>query len=325
MTQTTGSNYFQVRNIMEVLQDGLNAKPQGKICGPFLLEDTTHYLFSRTNYGKSLMVFQLAYAAATGTSIADCHALRNECPPMKVLVVDLELEARDLAKRHGKVLSQMKYEHCGNLLYLHEKIEEKMAVGFQLLSKIENAAIEHNARLVIIDNISKLIPDLLKPELVTMVITSLNRIRIKTSAAILIIGHTTKGNPRTCIQPTDFYGSSCLQNFFFHVSYLDTTKDGRFFLCNSKGKDEECYDRTVPVFTRGEHATVGVGFTYETMQDLADIQLPFTLKPAQNTRRRNLAQYRKEIGMLIQSGVKYNTIAGLCGVDRSTIYRLLET
>ena len=89
----SNDSYFQSRTIDQVFEDGLNTPRRKKIVGAFLYQNSTTYLFSRTNYGKSLLVFQFAYAAATGTNFYPCEALKNECDPMKVLVVDLELEA----------------------------------------------------------------------------------------------------------------------------------------------------------------------------------------------------------------------------------------
>lgn len=325
MTEIEKSDsYFQTRNIAEVVEDGLNAKPQRKIGGSFLFEETTTYLFSRNNYGKSLLVFQLAYCAATGTSLDPCQALINECEPMKVLVVDLELEARDLAKRHGNVISRMDPLLVNNLIYLHEKIDKKVVIGFELLDKIEQAAVYHNAKLVIIDNISKLLPDSLKAETVTLVISTLNRIRLKTGAALLVIGHTTKGNHKIAIQPSDYYGSSMVQNFFYHISYLDKTKDGKFFLCNTKIKHEESYEDIVPVFTRGSHPTVGVGFTFEQLLPLSEIQLPASITVAHPPKKRNLGQFKKEIAILDNAGIKRSVIASMLNVDRTSIYRLFE-
>ena len=89
-------DYFQDRSIEEVLLAGALLKPRRKIAGAFLYEDTTTLLFSRTNYGKSILAFQFAYAAATGTDLDRCDALCNDCEPMKVLVIhpphDLRLE-----------------------------------------------------------------------------------------------------------------------------------------------------------------------------------------------------------------------------------------
>ena len=139
-----------------------------------------------------------------------------------------------------------------------------------------------------------------------------------------MIGHTTKGNPRIAVQPTDYFGSSMLQNFFFELSFLDTTRDGNFFLCHSKTKREECYNQTVPVLTRGPHRTVGVGFTFEAMRSVADIQLPFSLVSSGEIRKRNLAQFKHEIAILDQAGVKRSRIAELCNVNRSAITHLFE-
>ncbi|HEY3388233.1 MAG TPA: AAA family ATPase [Prolixibacteraceae bacterium] len=323
--EPSSGNYFQIRTFDKVVADGLNTKPRRKIAGAFLYEDSTTYLFSRTNYGKSLLVFQFAYAAATGTSIAAGSALKNECGPMKVLVVDLELDARDLAERHGKVLNKMNPKHYKNLNYLHEKMSEAVVVGFELLDKIERAAVDHKARLVIIDNISKLLPDSLNAETVTMVISTLNRIRKKTGATILVIGHTTKGNMKIAIQPTDYYGSAMLQNFFSELSFLDATKDGSYFLCHSKTKHKECYTHTVPVFTRGNHSEIGIGFSFVSLQPLADIQLPPGKISSNALRKRSLSQFRKEVFILDNAGIKRTTIAAMCNVDRSTVFRLFDS
>lgn len=320
----TNDSYFKSRNFIDLLLDGSTAPPQRKIGGAFLYEDTTTYLFSRTNYGKSLLVFQLAHAAATGTSLASCTALQNECPPMKVLVVDLELDDRELYKRHALVLEKNDPLIRENLSYLHEKIESPVMIGFNLLAKIEQAAVDHNARLVIIDNMSKLLPDSLKPDMVTFIVSALKRIRQRTGASMLVIGHTTKGNPLIAIQPTDYFGSSMVQNFFSELSFLDTTADGRFFLCHSKTKSKECFTNTVPVFTRGEHPVVGVGFSYETLMPLSEVQLPYVLATKNIFKKRDLRNYRGEIAVLERGGVSKTRIADIFGVTRGAVYHALD-
>ena len=315
--------YFRSSSLADMYHESLGASPQRKIGGAFLYEDTLTYLFSRTNYGKSILVFQLAYAAATGTSFAD-KVLQNECPPMKVLVVDLELDARAIISRHGTAIKRMDSALVGNLLYLHEKVEKRMLLGFDLLDKIEDAAIQSGAQLVIIDNISKLLPNSLKPETVTLVINALNQIRLRTGASMLVIGHTTKGNPQTAVQPTDYFGSSMVQNFFYEVSFLDRTTDGKFFLCHSKTKHQECYTEEVPVFIRGDHPVTGLGFNYECNRTLKDIQLPFAFQTGSRQKKKNLNCYIKEILILGQGGISHSVIADIFGVSRNSIYRILE-
>ena len=89
------------------MEDGAGEEPKRKICGAFLYENTITYFFSRTNYGKTLLAFQMAYAAATGTNLALADQLWNHCEPMKVLMVDLEMEAQDLFERHNIALKNM--------------------------------------------------------------------------------------------------------------------------------------------------------------------------------------------------------------------------
>jgi hypothetical protein len=324
----TENSYFDSRTFEEVLLEGQKLKERKKIGGAFLYEDTITYLFSRTNYGKSLFVFQLAYAAATGTSVAACPALQNDCPPMKTLVVDLELDKQVLWKRHGKVLEN-KNPYLSNLSYVHEKLENKMLIGPYLLEKIEEEAIRRESALVIIDNISKLLPDSLKPDIVTCIISMINNIRKKTGAAILVIGHTTKGNPQFAIQPTDYFGSSMIQNFFSEVSFLDKTNDNKFFLCHSKTKHKELYNTKVPVFKRGEHPVVGVGFTFQKMQNIEKIQLPLFGEQLPDNKvhlrnRRDLKEYTSEIRILFDKGTSVQQIAAIMGVTRPAIYNALH-
>lgn len=317
-------DYFRVSNLAEMYLSTLDAKPKRKIGGAFLYEDTVTYLFSRTNYGKSILAFQLAYIAATGACICDCEALRNDCSPMKVMVADLELDNRTLMERHRQAFEAMDPALTGNLLYLHEKHDWQMVTGFRLLEKIEECALYHGARLIIIDNISKLIPEALKLYTVTLVIEKLNRIRKTTGASILVIGHTTKIHPRIAIQPVSYFGSSMIQNFFSEISYLDMTRDGRFFLCHAKTKHRECYSDTVPVFTRGEHPVVGLGFNYETLLPLSDVQLPLELRTDSAPKKRNLNQFTDEISILLNAGKSVAQIAALFDVSSRSVYRILE-
>ena len=317
-------DYFRVSNLAEMYQDSLDAKPKRKIGGAFLYENSVTYLFSRTNYGKSILVFQLAYAAATGASIADCEALQNDCPPMKVMVADMELDNQTLMERHRPAFTGLDPSLTDNLLYLHEKTGNQMLIGFTLLDKIEEVALYHGAKLIIIDNISKLIPEALKTGTVTLIIETLDRIRKKTGASILVIGHTTKIHPKIAIQPVSYFGSSMIQNFFPEISYLDMTRDGSFFLCQAKTKHKECYSDTVPVFTRGEHPVIGLGFNYQSLQSLSDVQLPFELKPQAAPKKRNLNQFIDEISILLRAGKSAAQIAAMFEVTPRSIYKLLE-
>jgi len=198
-----------------------------------------------------------------------------------------------------------------------------ISIGFELLDRIERCALDFGAKLIIIDNISRLLPDSLKADMVTLVIRRLKQIREKTGAAVLVIGHTTKGDPRTAVSAVSYYGSAMLQNFFTEMFYLDTTKDGRFFLCHAKTKKEERYTDTVPVFTRGDHPVVGLGFTFQALQEIAGIQLPFSLEPSKSQRSRNLSGFRDCVDALVEKGKSQRRIAAFAGVSHTTIQNMI--
>jgi len=306
-----------------VLKDGVASKDRRKIVGAFLYEDTISLLFSRTNYGKSLLAFQFAYAAATGSQFDPCEALCNDCEPMKTIVVDLELDHKTIADRHKHILKDPN-PFLSNFIYFHEQLENPLLIGFDLLQRIEEVAITENAKFLVIDNISKLLPDAVKPETATMVITILNQIRVKTGATILVIGHTTKGNPSIAIQPGDYYGSAMIQNFFHELFYLDKTKDGNFFIANAKTKHKENFDQIVPVLFRGDHQRLGFGFTFCNLQNISDIQLPLALIQPKLTRKKPLTLCTREIQTLLSAGFSQADVALLCDVSRSAINHIIN-
>jgi VirE N-terminal domain/AAA domain len=318
------TEYFETRTFDQVILDGEKVPDRKKIIGAFLYEDTNTYLFSRTNYGKSILAFQFGFAAATGTSLSDSPALMNKCSPMKVLVVDMELDDKELFDRHNPVILNNNLGLLQNLFYCHEKVNSTQLSGFALLEKIEEIAVKHLVKLIILDNISKILPDLLKAEEVARVIDFIRRIRKKIGASFLVIGHTTKGDPKTAITPTSYFGSSSLQNFFTEISFLDTTTDGRFFLCHSKTKRAERYDETVPVFKRGIHPLFGLGFNFESLQPLESVQLPLSNMSPVKHRRESLNKFHEQLIILDKAGVSRSTIAAMCDVNRSTITNILK-
>lgn len=320
----SNEDYFTCRTFSQIIEAGAKEPDRKKIFGSFMYEDTNTYLFSRTNYGKSLLVFIIAYCAATGQSFADCKAFLNETHPMKVLVADLEMDAKTLYDRHLKAIEGTNPELLNNLMYLHENSSTKPAFGFDLLDKIETAAKKHKAKLIILDNISKILPDLLKAEDVAKTIEYLKRIRQNTGCSFLVIGHTTKGDPRTAIAPTSYYGSAALQNFFPEICYLDRTTDDNFYLTHAKTKRAECYMDNVPVMTRGKSSRWGVGFEYETLRPLTDVQLPISIN-TRPQRKVNLSEFKTDLQTMVAAGIRQSRIAQICNSSKSNITKILNT
>ncbi len=313
--------YFQIRSIDQVFDEGEQAPERKRIFGDFLRQQTNSLIFSNTNYGKSLLAFQVAVNAATGQSFADCEPFRNECSPMRVLLGDFEMDSKTLFDRHApawqnydKVLLQK------NLIVLHENPDAKAEFGSYLLERIEAAALASNAELVIIDNLTKVCPDLLKADEVSVVIDTLRRIRQKTGASFLIVGHTKKSLPTVAIDENSYYGSAHIANFFTEIFYLDKTNNGGFFLRHSKTKQREAYTDIVPVLSRGPHSKDGVGFSFIGLQPLDLIQLP-THSATQKIRP---SEFKNEIQTMEKAGIQQTRIAEIFGCSRSAISQLVK-
>lgn len=315
------SSYFQTRTIGEVFKAGSKEQPRLRIFGDFLRQQTNTLLYSNTNYGKSILAFQIAINAATGNSFADCEQFRNECTPMKVVLGDFEMDAKTLTDRHGKAWQYYDNKLLNNnLTVIHENPEATAVYGADLLRMIEEAAISTNANLVIIDNLTKVCPDLLKADEVSKVIDTFRRIRQKTGASFLIIGHTVKSLQNIAITENSYYGSAHIANFFTEIFYLDKTNNGLFFLKHSKTKQKESWTDIVPVLSRGEHSRDGVGFSFVSLQPVDLVQMRHT----NTTEKKKPSEFLDEIKIMAGAGISQVRIAEIFACTRSAISHLLS-
>ena len=315
------SSYFQTRSIGEVFESGKNEPVRLRIFGDFLRQQTNTLFFSNTNYGKSILSFQIAICAATGTSFDNAECFKNECGPMKVLLGDFEMDAKTLTDRHAEAWQNYNKELLNqNLIVLHENPEASAVYGMTLLQRIEEAAINDHAHLIIIDNLTKVCPDLLKADEVSKVIDTFRRIRQKTGASFLIIGHTVKSMLNIAITENSYYGSAHIANFFTEIFFLDKTKDGNFFLKHTKTKQKNAWTDTVPVLSRGKHIRDGLGFTFLALMELDSIQLPSSL----NIKKRKPSDYKTEILKMYNAGILQTKISEIFRCSRSAINQILE-
>lgn len=319
--ETPSIPYFQSRSIGEVFEAGAKEPERLRIFGDFLRQQTNTLLYSNTNYGKSMLAFQIAVNAATGNSFENNEIFRNECPPMRVLLVDMEMDDYTLTDRHARAWDH--YDNTllnDNLHILHENPDASAVYGDTLLKLIEDAAIKSKAELIIIDNLTKICPDLLKADTVSIAIDTLRRIRQKTGASFLVIGHTIKTLQNSAITENSYYGSAHIANFFTEIFYLDKTITGKFFLKHAKTKQRDAWTDTVPVLRRGDHDRDGVGFTFESLQSIDQVQMPH----ANQTFKRKPSDYKHEIKLMTEIGISQTKIAEIFGCSRSAICQLID-
>jgi hypothetical protein len=76
--------------------------------------------------------------------------------------------------------------------------------------------------------------------------------------------------------------------------------------------------------TRGEHPIHGLGFSYETIQPLEDVQLPLTLSNRRGSRKVPLSELGGLIAEIKSHGIKQSDIAKLADVSRQAIANILK-
>lgn len=314
---------FKCLSYSEMMANGKAAKERKKIFGDFLYQGTNTLLFANTNNGKSLLAYHIGVLAATGQSFDNSEAFINECEPMRVLFFDFEMDDKMFYDRHKKAADNFDMEILNkNLKVVREDVEIKQIPGAMLLELIEQEAIIQNSELIVIDNLTKLAPDLLKADFVTAVIDTLERIRKKTGASFLVITHTTKMVRGVRINPSNYYGSAHIQNFFKEIFYIDKTKfkDKTYFLAHSKTKHAVCHEDRVPVLQLLGQSAVGVGFTLTCWNDVENIQLPLTLS---DKKKAKPSDYPEAVRAMYNAGRLQSEIAKIFGCGQAAISKML--
>lgn len=315
------SKFLNILNVEQLIVVANNTPPKRDLFGSFIRTGQNTLFFSRTNYGKSILAMQIAFSVSTGKTVGNESPFRTYTKSKKVLYYDAELNPQTFQERYEEALSQLD----DNFVYVNEKSTGKILTGTELIKEIEKIAIQHNVEVIILDNLSKILPDSVSAEKSTEIINLLKRTRENTKADFLVIGHTTKGNDKLAIQPSDYYGSAMIQNFFEEIFYLDEVHelDNKLFLRHSKYKGSHPHSKHVPIFTRGIVKGYGLCFNYEGMYPYYEVQKPDYITKVK--RKHPIADFKNEILILINSGISQSKIGKFADCSRNHINRIIKS
>ena len=158
-------------------------------------------LFADSNLGKSIYAVQIA------TSIAEKR---------KVLYFDFELSDKQFQLRYSD--DQGNLYHFPNNLYRVEINRDALEIegSFEdsLIRNIEEAAIQTDAKVLIIDNLTYLCVAAEKGDVAGALMLKLMGLKRKYGLSILILAHTPKRPLTNPITQNDLAGSKKLANFF---------------------------------------------------------------------------------------------------------------
>lgn len=199
-----------IQTANQLLSKGIKEKPANQLFGNFWYENELCFLYSKENAGKSILGMQIAQSIASGESIDD-FVIESE--PQKVLYFDFELSLKQFAPRYSvekdKVFTNP-FQFSDNLSIINKDNFPKMGEASNM-EVLRRFIILSGVKVIVIDNLS-FIENNMTAKKASDFMMRLKDLKDKLGLSILMLGHTTKRNPKNPITSNDLQGSKILMN-----------------------------------------------------------------------------------------------------------------
>lgn len=182
--------------------------------GEFWFQGELCILFADTNLGKSILAVQIAHSISSGYSTC---GLKFESEQQPVIYIDFELSDKQFECRYSDDY-QNHFEFNSNFLRAEIEPNSKIPKNYKsfedyLYASIENAVVNHSAKILIIDNITYLRNGTEKATEAVSLMHFLNDLKKKYGLSILVLAHTPKRDSSKPLSKNDLSGSKTLMNF----------------------------------------------------------------------------------------------------------------
>lgn len=210
---TNSNNQFIIKPANEWIEDA-KARPKPKmLIGELWFENEICILFADTNLGKSILAVQAGESISSGKSIC---GLKNEVEAQKVLYFDFELSDKQFENRYSNDYKEH-YQFPSNFIRaeINDEYMCNNIVDFEkeFIKSLENTIIEHNIKVVIIDNLTYLKNETEKAKDALSLMKELKALKNKHNLSMLILAHTPKRDSSKPLTKNDLSGSKMLINF----------------------------------------------------------------------------------------------------------------
>ena len=209
----------------------------------FWYEGEICVLFAKANLGKSILGYQIANSITKGNAI---HPFRLEAKKQAVLYFDFELNEKKFRKRYTTDNKEpFKFNDSLKRIEIDtDAMTEADANAFSdkmVLERIEQAIIETDIKVCIIDNMSYIIQKGEKALDATPFLFRINLLKKKYGLSILVLGHTTKQPFEKELELTDLAGSAAMGNFIDSAFAIGKVKEnvGERYVKQVKQRDSE--------------------------------------------------------------------------------------
>lgn len=213
-TTNQGTQLFSVRTASQWMETS-NARPIPEMLfGEFWFEGELCILFADSNLGKSILAVQIGNSISRHEPIGP-FALEAQSQP--ILYFDFELADKQFEARYS-VNYNDHYNFTGNFLRAELNPTVTPPAEFEnfesfLTHQIEQLVIRHEAKVLIIDNLTYLRSETERAKDALPLMKELKMLKSKHGLSILALAHTPKRDTTKPITRNDLQGSKMLMNF----------------------------------------------------------------------------------------------------------------
>lgn len=200
-----------IKTANQVLQDSMKKPIPKMLFSEFWYEGELAILFASTNEGKTILAVQIADSITKGFQI---KGFKMEAEAQSVLYLDFELSEKQFEIRYS-------YNYENHYFFDEKFLRAEINTEFfnidnfeaELFNSIEQAIIDYQAKIIIIDNLSYLRPDSEKSKEALPLMKQLKYIKKKYDLSMLLLAHTPKRDMSKPITLNDLAGSRQIANF----------------------------------------------------------------------------------------------------------------
>lgn len=210
---------FTAKSANKWINESKSKPIQKMLFGELWFERELCILFADTNLGKSILAVQISNSISRGINISD---FKLEAPKQKVLYFDFELSEKQFESRYAVKNEELKifenhYTWDDNFIRIEinpdAEIPEKTTFEEVLNESLEQSVILHDAKILIIDNLTYLKTETEKAKDALPLMKELKALKNRYGLSILALAHTPKRDLSKPITRNDLQGSKMLINF----------------------------------------------------------------------------------------------------------------
>lgn len=302
------SGLFTTMTANETMEEAKFEKPPRQLWNEFWFEGESCCLFADAGVGKSILAVQIA------NKISQTD---------KVLYYDLELSSIQFRMRYFDTLSKKEYKFSDN--FIRPKLNRELLKGCEdnieelVFSAIENDVVRHGVKIVIVDNITWILPAQNPTTAAVKFMRRIDDLKNRLGLSVLILAHTNKRKQTTPIGQNDLSGSKKLINFFDSAFAIGkSVKDDKLrYIKQIKARDTaELYGESNVLLCSIEKKNSFLQFIKQGNGNEND-----HLKVSKADKEKEIAR----IKALHLEGKSVRDIAAIVGMSKSTVDRLIKS